>query len=420
MIITQSTILEPRLYVIPEGITIAAEGVTLDGNGATLVCAQAEGAGVRVAGFAHVTIKNLRITGFEHGIHAVNCTNLRIEGCQMRGTAELAPNAYFLDIFRPPETPYGGGIYLREVFDGQIEGNDLSHQMCGLLTYHCQRLIVRNNVANYCSGFGYHLFGTSHSLFEENFADFCCRWERRGGPASRAGHMGADAAGFVIVFGSSGNVFRRNFARLSGDGFFLAGLTSSLQSMPCNDNRFEENDASWSPNIAFEATFSQGNRFRKNVANYSNYGFWLGFSRGNVLEENLIVGNRQAGIAGENGVGMQVRGNEFKDNGHGILLWSKRIPEFDAAAPHNDTSRDWLIERNHFHHNRKAILIAADQDHGVRDYATQGTCPPPRRHTIRRNQILNNQVGVELIRVTETEIQDNVLMGNVEGDVRER
>ena len=94
--------------------------------------------------------------------------------------------------------------------------------MCGLLTHHCRDLLVNDNTACYCSGFGFHLYGTSYSVFEDNTADFCCRYEPRG---PRAGHMGADAAGFLLVHSACWNVFRRNSARMSGDGFFLAGLT---------------------------------------------------------------------------------------------------------------------------------------------------------------------------------------------------
>jgi parallel beta-helix repeat protein len=403
MFLTQSTALEPRLYEIPDGITLAADGLTLDGNGATIISASPARAGITLAGRDAISIKNLTLLGFQHGIHARDCTRLTIENCRVTGTAERPPNTDFLDIFRPPEDPYGGGILLWNVTDSRLAHNDLSHQMCGLLTYHCRNLTVRYTLANYNSGFGFHLYGTSDSLFEDNYADFCCRWEPREAVEPRMGHMGADAAGFLIVHGSSRNTFRRNNARLGGDGFFLAGLTSQFQPTPCNDNLFEENDASWSPNIAFEATFSRGNVFRNNYANDCNYGFWLGFSRENVLENNRLWRNRQAGIAVENGVGMHVRGNDFKDNGHGILLWSKHLPELASVVPDNDTSRDWLIAHNTFTGNRKAIRIAADQDHGLRAYTPHGSCPPPRHHVFHENVFSNNGVDFELIGVTENE-----------------
>jgi hypothetical protein len=37
MVITQDTVLEPGVYYLPNGVSIAADGVTLDGNGAILV-----------------------------------------------------------------------------------------------------------------------------------------------------------------------------------------------------------------------------------------------------------------------------------------------------------------------------------------------------------------------------------------------
>lgn len=400
MILTQSTTLEPRIYALPEGITLTADGLTLDGNGATIISTSPARAGIILAGRDAISIKNLTLLGFQHGIHARDCTNLTIENCRVTHTVERPPNTDFLDIFRPPEAPYGGGILLWNVTNSRLAHNDLSHQMCGLLTYHCRNLTVHHTLANYNSGFGFHLYGTTDSLFEDNYADYCCRWEPRG---DRSGHMGADAAGFLLVCGSSRNTFRRNFARLGGDGFFLAGLTSSLEPTPCNENLFEANDASWSPNIAFEATFSAGNVFRDNYADNCNYGFWLGFSRKNELENNHLWRNRQAGIAVENGIEMQVRGNDFKENGHGILLWSKYIPELTAVVPENDTSRAWLIEHNTFTGNRKAIRIAADQDHGLRPYAPHGPCPPPHNHVFRENTFTDNGMDVELIGVNEHE-----------------
>ena len=184
--------------------------------------------------------------------------------------SDRAPRLVFLDIWLPADKAYGGGILLWEVSNSRLTENDLSHQMNGLLTYNCRDLTVIGNLANYCSGFGFHLYNTCDSLFEDNYADFCCRYEPRG---ERYGHIGADAAGFLIVYSSCRNVFRSNYARLGGDGFFLAGLTPDFKPVGCDDNLFESNDGSFSPNIAFEATFSRGNRYLNNFANHCNYGY---------------------------------------------------------------------------------------------------------------------------------------------------
>jgi parallel beta-helix repeat protein len=291
--------------------------------------------------------------------------------------------------------------------------NDLQHQMAGLQVFGCRGLVVRGNNASYCSAWGFSLYQTSASLYEDNYADYCCRYEPRG---PRLGHMGADAAGFLIVYSSCDNIFRRNMARMGGDGFFLAGLSPRFEKVPCNNNRFEENDGSYSPNIAFEATFSSGNIYTQNYANHCNYGFWLGFSRDGTLEANQVNENVRAGIAVENGAGFLVRGNTFNQNEHGILLWSKHIPEFAAVVPENDTSRDWLIENNAFKGNHKAVRIAANQDHGIRPYRVPdgeqpGTWHRPCHHTIRANSFIDNCIGIEAIHTDGLQMDKNIFDG---------
>lgn len=404
MVITADTTLAPGVYHLPRGLEIAADGVTLDGRGALLVGAGG-GRGVSVRGRGGVTVRNLRISGYYHAIYAEACAGLTVAGCEARATGEERANTVFLDIWRPAERAYGGGVLLDRVVDSLVVGNDLQHQQSGLLCYGCARLTVRDNVASHCSGFGFHLFATSDCLVADNYADFCCRYEPRGGGR---GHLGADAAGFLIAHGSCRNTFRGNYARMGGDGFFLAGLRPDWVHVPCDDNLFEGNDGSHSPNIAFEATFSGGNVYRGNRASACNYGFWLGFSRGNLVEGNEVYASRRAGVAVENGVGCAVRGNTFADGLYGVLLWSKHVAAFVAALPDNDTSRDWLIEENSFAGNGVGVRIAADQDHGVRPLPPlTPRCPRPHRHTLRRNSFRDNRLDIELIDAEEPLLEAN-------------
>lgn len=404
MLITEDTRLAPGVYHLPAGLTIAADGVTLDGGGALLVGAGA-GRGVTVRGRGAVTIKNLRLSAYYHGIYAEDCAGLTVAGCQARATAEEPANSVFLDIWRPAAAAYGGGLMLVGVRDALVAQNDLQHQQSGMLAYGCARLTVRDNLANHCSGFGFHLFASSDCLLERNSADFCCRYEPRGGGG---GHLGADAAGFLIAHGSCRNVFRDNLARMGGDGFFLAGLRPDWAHVPCDDNLFEGNDGSHSPNIAFEATFSSGNVFRRNRASACNYGFWLGFSSRNLVEGNEVRASRRAGVAVENGVGCVVRDNELADGAYGVLLWSKYVQPFALALPANDTSRDWLIEGNRFARNGVAVRIAADQDHGVRPLGPGvPRCPRPRAHTLRANSFRENRLDIELVGADDPTLDAN-------------
>ena len=416
LIIRKDTQLESRLYVLPDGITIDSDNVTLDGNGATILGVdKTTGHGVNVFDRKNITIKNLRLLSYYHGISVRRSTGIEISGCTINQTAEIPSNTLFLDIWRPASEAYGGGIFLESVSDANIHDNDLQHQMNGLLSYQCQRLNVSNNLANYCSGFGFHLFETCDSTFSNNYADYCCRYYR----SDSGSHLGADAAGFLIVYGSCNNVFKKNYARLGGDGFFLAGLTPDGIDVGCNNNLFEENDASYSPNNAYEGVFSKGNIYRHNKANHSNYGFWLGFASDCTLEDNQIFNNRQAGIAVENGVNFKVLNNDIQNNNHGILIWT-RYYEFLKTVPNmNVTSSDWRIEKNRLLRNIKAIRIAANQNHGIRPLDGEKSSVPPHNHLIENNEIRENNIGIELEQAENTQMVGNDLE-NVIANVDEK
>ena len=412
--INQDIQLDPRVYVLSEGITIDADNMTLDGRGATIMGIDKTGQGINVSGRKNISIKNLRVMNYYHGISIKKSTGIEISNCTITSTAEIPSNTLFLDIWKPAAETYGGAIYLQQVTDAKIHDNDLQHQMNGILSYQCKGLEVINNLANYCSGFGFHLFETSDSLYTNNYADYCCRYYLSSGGS----HLGADAAGFLIIYKSCNNIFRKNYARLGGDGFFLAGLTPGGIDVGCNNNLFEENDASYSPNNAFEGVFSQGNIYQRNKANHSNYGFWLGFSSDCTLKDNQIHSNLQAGIAVENGLNFKVLDNDIQHNAHGILIWTRSY-EFLKNVPNiNDTSSDWLIERNKLLQNKKAIRIAANQNHGVMRLDRDLAAVAPNKHIIQNNEIRGNVVGIELEKVKDTQMNQNAL-ANLVTDVSE-
>lgn len=418
MTIRESVRFQPGVYCLPNGIRIDSDHVQIEGTGAMLVGNTTDSAAVTIRNRTAVTIKNLRIAEYKHGIHAEQCHGIQLLQNTIRSTNEIAPNTVFLDIWLPKENPYGGAILLIECTNSEIAENDLQHQMNGILTYYCKSLMVKANQCNYNSGFGIHLYATTHSLFQENHCDYCCRFEPRGETLHR-GHMGADATGFLAVMNASENQFIRNTARLSGDGFFLAGLSPDLQPCGCNDNVFEENDASFSPNIAFESTFCERNIFRKNIANRSNYGFWCGYSKDFIIEENEIIFNRQAGIAVENGEGFKVSNNLFQSNGHGVLLWNRHEENFKKTYPERDTSKNWHITNNRFVRNGIAIKIAAHQDHGIRKIeAPENSSPNPHHHTIESNDIYDNRIGIFLADTNDNTIFRNRIYNNVEANIR--
>ncbi len=281
--IRQSTVLQPGAYVLPAGLTIAADGITLDGNGAVLVGVNRQGAGVQVDGHAGVTIRNLRIRDYYHGLVVRNCQNVTLEHNQISATAEVPVNTVFLDIWRPAADAYGGAILLDHVAGGEINDNNLQHQMSGLLLYHCRRLNVRRNNASYKSGFGVYLHDTSDSVLEENWADFCCRYEPRDTPrpvvgAGSTGHMGADAAGFVIEH----NRFLRNGTAIA----ILADRDHGIRPVPP--------EVSGRPELRPCDNVIRGNDIQDNRT-----GIHLANADRTVIEQNTINKNVEADLRRE-------------------------------------------------------------------------------------------------------------------------
>ncbi len=79
----------------------------------------------------------------------------------------------------------------------------------------------------------------------------------------------------------------------------------------------------------------------------------------------------------------------------------------------NATSSDWTMERNKLLQNKKAIRIAANQDHGVRGLGKEQVDIPPHHHVIRNNEIRDNVIGIELENVEGTQMDQNILDNHV-------
>src|SRR5688500_2730836 len=83
--ITQDTTLDPAKSY--GRLVIKASNVTIDGRGAKLIGAKTgapksfKGNGIFAEGVNNVTLKNVRVQGFETGLKVVNAEGWTIEGC---------------------------------------------------------------------------------------------------------------------------------------------------------------------------------------------------------------------------------------------------------------------------------------------------------------------------------------------------
>jgi parallel beta-helix repeat protein len=404
MIIREDTRFVPGVYVLPNGISIEADGVTVEGEGVLIICPTMTGVGVRAQGRKGVTVRGLRLYGFYHGIRCDDCADVTIENVEVRGTYEIEGIDTFLYLWLPIEQVYGGAILLNNVRGGTVRQCDLQHQMIGVLLYGCANMTVERNNASFNSGWGVYLSGTNDSTISDNQLDFCNRVYRR--PENGSIRVEADAAAIVLVRASSRNRFLRNSCLCGGDGIFVAGYEHPGKVESCSDNLFEENDCRLSPNNAIESTFSQGNIFRRNDCSRSNYGFWMGYSWDNVIEDNEVEFNRWVGIAAEHAHNFVIRNNRIKQNGEGVRLWT-RGGEVVQYYPGFEVSYDMMLENNQFESNRI----------GFNGYTGKDAGQPCHDFTFERNTFKDNRVGAQFDGILGNKVVNNQFIGNIEAGI---
>ncbi len=406
MVIHEDTRFAPGVYTLPNGFSIGSDGITLEGDDTLIVSPKQRGVGISVQGRKQITIRGLRLSGYYHAVRCDDCTDVRVENVQVRGTYEIEGIDTFLYLWLPIEKVYGGAILLHNVSGGTVRNCDLQHQMNGILLYGCANVAVEKNNASFNSGWGVYLSATNDSMIADNQLDFCNRLYRR--PEDGSIRAEADTAAIVLVKASSHNRFLRNSCIAGGDGIFVAGYEHPGKIDPCNDNLFEDNDCRLSPNNAIESTFSKGNVFRRNNASRCNYGFWMGFSWENTLEDNLIEFNRFVGIAAEHAHDFTIRHNTIRLNGEGVRLWTRGgvvVPYW----PGFEVSYDMTLEDNTFETNHV----------GFRGYTGDETnAADCHDYHLRGNVFKDNRVGVEFARVQDCSLEENQFTGNVEAGVK--
>ncbi|WP_274362042.1 right-handed parallel beta-helix repeat-containing protein [Paenibacillus thermotolerans] len=351
MVITENTVLKPGLYDFSsgEGITIGADGIVLDGNGAVLIgpgsleqgAASFKGTGIRSDGHSDVTVKNVAVKGFQTGMHVKNGSGFTITGNRLS------------DNYTNPDYGWGDGemfsaLLMESVHDSLIENNRGNNVWNGLHMRHSDHNTIRNNDFSRTSNVSLKMWNASGNVISDNNFSYGIR--------IAPGEVHArDSTSMLMESGSNDNRLYRNDFTHGGDGIFIRVLNGWVST----GNYFEENDTSYANNNAIES-WSPGNTYVRNIANYSSYGFWLGGSDHTVLIGNTVrynggyggVGRNNApeafgnaGIAVVNGASSHfvMKDNDIQyNNGPGVAI---RYNE-DYPAYH------WVIQNNTIKNNK--------------------------------------------------------------------
>ena len=409
MTIDQDTTLEAGNYILPKGITITGDSIRVIAEGVHIMGANRENVGVRISG-KNITLRGLSCASYYHGIYANHCENLTLDSIRARDTYEIDNIETFLHLWQPLDEAYGGAVVCHDVQHGMIINCDVQHQLNGIQLYDCHHLTVEKNNGSFNSGWGVYLNACNHNVIKDNQLDFCNRLFRR--PENGSVRAEADAAGIVMVHGSSRNSLLRNSCIGGGDGIFITGYQHPNVIRSCSDNLIEDNDCRLSPNNAIESTFCQGNIFRRNDVSRSNYGLWMGYSWENTLEENHVEFNRWAGIAIEHGHDWTIQNNVIQNNhGDGMRLWlrGKRGDVLLQYWEGYEATYNFTMESNTFKGNHVGFN-AYTPDH-LADQTCYGF------HLI-GNTFEDNRIGASFERVDDCSVTDNQFINNIEAGLR--
>ena len=309
-------------------IIIAASLTRLDLTGVTLesgdsVPSRFVGAGVMSKGVDRVEITGGTIRGFRYGIRIEGGRGHQVTGSNLSGsrkqdllsTATTFNERDWLDIFRPDSFErYGGGLLLKWTDGASVTRVVAREGQNGIALFGARGSYLADNDVSRNSGWGISLWQSSHNVIVRNQAHHNVRCE------SASYSRGCDSAALLLRERSDSNLVTDNDLSHSGDGFFLSGHRPLVQ--PSIGNLVIRNDATYSHHNAFESTFSSWNIFLENRADSSAYGFWLGYSTGNTVRGNTIVGTREAAIAIEHGSDNEIAGNVIIGGQRGIHLFA--------------------------------------------------------------------------------------------------
>lgn len=325
------------LIIGGSGTHLTLTGVTIESGDSA--ASRFTGIGVVSRGHDNVEVYGGIIRGYRHGIlleggrgHRVARVDVSGSRSQaLRSTPERYDEADWLDIFHADTAElYGGGILLKGTNGATVTGVAARHAQNGIGLIDARRSYIADNDVSENSGWGIHLWASSQNVIVRNAAHHNVRCES---PAYR---RGCDSAGILLRERSDSNLVADNDITWSGDGFFLSGQLGYVR--PSRGNMVLRNDASAAYHNAFESTFSPDNVFVENRADSADYGFWLGYSTGNTVQGNTVIGSRSVGIAIEHGSANRLQSNLVMGGKTGILLFIR-----DSAGP---ASRDYVVDDN--------------------------------------------------------------------------
>lgn len=353
-------------------ILITGNDIVIDFNNAELTGSNSAkmpdgfiGVAIMILNCKNVTVKNLKARQYKIALLARNVEKLTLENCdlsynyrqRLNSTQEKEDISDWMSYHHNEKDEwlrYGAAIYLRNCDFATITNCKVTGGQNALMMMESDHGKIYNNDFSFNSGIGIGMYRCDANEVSYNRLNFNVRGYSHG-----VYNRGQDSAGILVYEQCNYNIFYKNSATHSGDGFFLwAGQTTmDTGEGGCNYNQISGNDFSYAPTNGVEVTFSRvgvsGNRIFG-----CDHGIWGGYSYGSKFSNNQFRDNRIA-IAIEHGQHNEISFNLFSKDKEAIKLWSrKEQPKDWGYAKYRDTrSVDYIIAKNSFNSNPVVMNI---------------------------------------------------------------
>ena len=352
------------IQIIGNNIVVDFGGTVLRGTPPETDPNQRRGTALRIRG-NNITVRNLVIRGYKHGIVARDCDGLVLENVdashlwkqRLASTPEQEDLSDWMSFHNNEKDEwlrFGTAFSLTDCNQFTVHHCKAVGGQCGLMLTRSDRGLVAGNDFSFLSAIGVGLYRSNWNRVFHNKIDWCLRGYSHG-----VYNRGQDSAGILVYEQSSSNVFAYNSVTHGGDGFFLWAGQSTMDTGRggCDDNLLYANDFSHAPTNGIEATFSR-NDFVHNLILECWHGIWGGYSYGTRIVGNTFGGNAE-GIAIEHGRDNAILGNRFLADRTAIQLWKndRQDPNWAYVRKHETTSRDYRIEGNTFFDCERTLSV---------------------------------------------------------------
>lgn len=307
------------------------ENIILDGDSVQVTGNGFDGFLVYIENSRNITIRNFEsVSKYYYAVSAKQSTEIQVINNNF--SYNKKDTVGWIMVWYDQNSALGGGVLMYQCDNSEFNDNRMIQQNDGIALYECDHIRINDNLLNWNCGFGIRMNFTNNCIVRHND---CSHVNRKTDPS--------DCAAILLIASNNNRVENNDFS-YSGDGIFLGQYEYS--GIP-NNNYFAFNDCSHSPHNAIEATFADGNVYRGNLCNYSQYGFWLGYSFNSLIADNEIVGNIYSGISVDRGFNNSFVSNLIKGNPYGFELWEGGIIEpYGGQFSHDYRIIGNLIENN--------------------------------------------------------------------------